>query len=835
MRSFDWPIGIMSHHSHPYALWFMSKLVNDFLSKKHCVDQLKSLFIKERIQLVNKELYEKEIFWFECNPADCEYYVKAHKKLSGRKVKNSANSIIAFLIGLTDSNPTDSIKKTKGSLPDVDFDTTARDKIKSFLVKKYGADRVCLIGTKGTLKLKSAIKAAFRAEYGDAEFSFVNDLTQKIASWERALMPEDPADAFSETELLEECCKLDPDIDQAFKKYPNIKSEVEKLIGQVVSSGVHAGGICISNDPIYEVCPVTWSEDHKMYVTQPEMAWVEYCGLIKYDFLGLKTLEQIRDCRRLIKKRHGISINKNQIDLHDKMVYQRFIPPYVQNEGVFQFKTDTARSILSKISERSSFSSPFDAAIVTAAGRPGPMKSGLVDLLLGVMNGESEPKYPVEEIKEILSETYGQLIYQEQIMLITQRLGKFDDAEAAKFIKAVSKKIPEEMKKFEDKFFSGVREQKINEANARKVWDIILKFGEYGFNKAHSVSYAVTGYICQWLKEYYPLEFISSVLSHCKDEEFKKYYPAWSHIIRPPSVSLSETSNYCISGNKIMMDICAIRNVGESVANFIVSNRPYRNSVEFFEKCSSGVNKRAMKNLIFAGALDEFAPGLVDKYDHRKMMFEEYVCITHGVPPLTEEDRESGIGIIEKRGRSNKALDKDMSLLNECKSKKRINLLLEELELMKISTMDYHSFLSPSFGMIEKKMGAKIKTFIELGDAPVGAEVVVIGSIKEVKLFKVAKKDSKIFGQDMAIISIDQRGIGLSITVFPSKLAMDKQNGNIIPQLKCPYPVIIKGKVGLYRGETTLEFSSISVPGMSDIKSHELSKSNVSSKSEDHL
>lgn len=803
--------------------------VKKFMEFKSYYTQMVSLLNKDRLAEFPVEDVDRELFLLECNPWEAMYYLDVKSKITA-PVENTPSSIIVYALGISDEKPKKKFPIKLGSLPDVDFDTSCRDKIKDYAIKEYGVENVCLIGTKGTMKVSSAIKAVMRQVYPEATFEEVNDITDGIQRWDKVItkqvMDEEGEDAvklLTQKDILDLILENDEKIKKFFDTYPKANEEINNMIGQCVSRGVHAAGICFSPDkPIYEVCPCEWSRDHGMYVTTPEMKAVETCGLIKYDYLGLKTLEAIRDTRRKLKKERGIDFDKNKIDLYDQKVWRNFCLPSMQLEGIFQFKTPTFKQVMVRIKKPENFNSPDSASVMVATVRPGPMGAKVHDMLIDVINGKLTVKHDLPQLEPILSESYGLLIYQEQIMGIMREIGKLDEGDIAKFIKAVSKKDPDIMASYREKYMKGVKAQKIDEVKASKVWENILKFGGYGFNKAHSMSYGLNAYITQYLNTHYREEFIACSIPYLKDEEFRRFYPAWQDIIRPPNVNISKAYENTNHKGKVYLAFNEIKHVA-AAGEEIQKNAPYKDVDDFVLRTitDSKLGFRPFKCVVLAGGVDAFRPENVDVMDFRKEAMAKYVAIKNGVEPVTEQERSEGITIATKKGKMTKTLQKSLDELAVIERMPKISMLLRQVNLLNTSSCDYHLYMLDKIPMIEGVMRAPVKRFKELHEVGNKQSVTVIGFISEQPLIRKQKKDGPNQGKDFMNITLEQSGETVNIVVLAPVLEKDRSSdtyrGGVLASAKYSYPLIIAGSLKKEDGQLTIFAERVSIPSLKDI------------------
>lgn len=457
------------------------------------MESIKKTFIKERLDRANPNLLKEELFYLECNPEISEYLLKL-KELVKEPVKNENNSTIYWLMGLTDEEPTAfGIKRTPTTLPDIDYDTNARNEVKEYLKNKYGEEHVTLLGTYQTLKTKGAIKDVLRQLRSDLNFEFVNTLTKKFDAIKRTDTEQirhtlessgkdySMLDGAWSSELAYFYAILEQDktVNQFFVENPEVKTAVVGLLGNAKATGIHAGGIVVTSADLLRSIPMTFSEDEGTFVTQPEMGYVESSGLIKFDFLGLSTLDDINLTFKLIRERHGKNITFKDIPLDDEKVLDEFAKG--NTTSIFQFNTNLSVSILNKLNKVNSIN---DLAIITSIARPGPLAMGMDQTFIKRANGEEAITHIHDFLAPILEDTYSIVVFQEQVMKIVQELGGLTGDESLSVLKGMGKKQLEKIMKYKEKFLANaVNVRGLKKEKADEIWSYLQAFAEYGFNK----------------------------------------------------------------------------------------------------------------------------------------------------------------------------------------------------------------------------------------------------------------------------------------------------------------------------------------------------------------
>ncbi len=509
-----------------------------------------------------------------------------------------------------------------GTLPDVDLDFSDQERVREYLIDLYGDDRVRPIGTYQTLGLKGAIKDAFRVLYKDLDFKYLNHLTNLL--WKNE---EDSELKYFRVQLKE---------NEAFR-FAMLKHEaaipiVKKLLGMNRQAGIHPCGLAITQDPLDDFLPVRNTDGKSVIEFSGDFC--EQSGVIKYDLLGLKTLKFFQTCFDLIKKRNPNTLIKTQEDipLHDDDTFMAF--QEASTDSVFQFGSYIAKTILKSLTEVTSLN---DISMVTAVGRPGPMKNFQHKIFIGRKNGDQEATAPHPSLNEILKDTYGIMIYQESVMQCSQIMGGFSLVEADDIRKAMGKKKPEILVPFKDRFikhceskYPDTKEKiKLQEGRiplSHHIWNLMETFSGYGFNKAHSMSYALIGYYCQYLKIHHHLEWICACLEHAGDiDHLKAYHSAFRNSIHLPDAGKSTNEFYIEyfddyqqdeNGDQvegmIHMPFNSVKGIGEAASKAVFDARPFKTFEQFYEKVDKRrANKTVVVSLIFAGAFDSL--GVSDK------------------------------------------------------------------------------------------------------------------------------------------------------------------------------------------------------------------------------
>ncbi|MFA6788259.1 MAG: DNA polymerase III subunit alpha [Arcobacteraceae bacterium] len=525
---------------------------------------------------------------------------------------SAAGSLVAFSLEITDIDPIPYgllferfLNPERVSMPDIDMDfcQSRRGEIIDYVVQQYGRANVAQIITFGKLLAKGVIRDVAR----------VLDMPYARADAMAKLIPDELGinlkDSYDKEPKIKELCESDP---QAARVWEFALA----LEGLNRNAGTHAAGVVISNEPLWKKTPLFKPSGLDTLATQYNGKYIEDVDLIKFDFLGLKTLTVIEQANQLIQKRHGKRIDFIRADVDDKGVYD--LIQTGNTIGLFQIESDGMQD-LNKRLKPSNFE---DIIAVLALYRPGPMESGMLDDFIDRKHGRAKIDYFYDEfeapLKPILEPTYGVIVYQEQVMQIVQTIGGFSLGGADLVRRAMGKKIKEEMDKLKDEFANGGVKKGYVRAHCEELFDLIVKFAGYGFNKSHSAAYALVTFYTSYLKKYYPSEFMAALLTLEKDNTDKvvKYVDEVKRLglnLFPPDINQSDLvfSAAQIEGKEVVMfGMGAIKGVGDVAINSILQARKegnFKDLSDFISRIDgSKVNKRVIEALAKSGAFDRF-------------------------------------------------------------------------------------------------------------------------------------------------------------------------------------------------------------------------------------
>ena len=519
---------------------------------------------------------------------------------------SAAGSIVAYLLGITDIDPIKYgllferfLNPDRISMPDIDIDFSddGRADVIQYVVEKYGRKKVSQIITFGFILAKMAIRDVGRV-MGMEIFE-----VDRIAK----LVPEKPG------MHIKKCLKDVPELkemyDNGTEQERKLLRLAEKIDGLCRQTGVHACGIVISRHDLEDIVPVYMDRKSNELVTQYEKNAIEDIGLLKMDFLGLKTLTIIKRAIENVKKSRGIEVNVDNLDLTDEKTFKLLQASLTL--GVFQLESAGMRNLISDL-QPSVFE---DIIALLAMYRPGPLGSGMVKDFVDRKHGRAELAYPHDDLEPVLRDTYGVFLYQEQCMQTANILANFTMAQADKLRKAMGKKIPEVMKQMGELFVKGAVERDIDQQQAQDIFDLMASFAEYGFNKSHSAAYALVTFRTAFLKAHYPVEFMASVLSSelnntDKIAEYVDECRTMGMTILPPDINISNDL-FTVEDGNIRYGLSALKGVGTGAVESIVNSRnaegPFKSLGDFTRRVDTRqVNSRVVDALIKAGAFDCF-------------------------------------------------------------------------------------------------------------------------------------------------------------------------------------------------------------------------------------
>ena len=529
---------------------------------------------------------------------------------------SAAGSAVAFCLGITDIDPLKYdllferfLNPDRISMPDIDidFDDEGRGKVLRWVTEKYGSERVAHIITYGTMATKSSIKDVAR----------VHKLPLSESNRLAKLVPDRLPNVKKIN--LKTAIEHVPELQEAANSHDLLVKDTLKyammLEGNVRNTGVHACGVIIGQSDISDVVPISTAEDketrEKMLVTQYEGSVIEETGLIKMDFLGLKTLSIIKDALTNIELNRGVKVNINTIDMNDEATYRLYCNG--QTTGTFQFESAGMQKYLKEL-QPSKFE---DLIAMNALYRPGPMD--YIPSFIARKQGKEEIKYDIPIMEKYLSETYGITVYQEQVMLLSRLLADFTRGQSDELRKAMGKKMIDKMNALKEKFLAGGKKNGYDEKTLNKIWADWEKFASYAFNKSHATCYSWVAYQTAWLKANYPSEYMAAVLSNNLNNiteitKFMDECKAMGMNVLCPDVNESFLKFSVNKAGDVRFGLAAIKSVGQGAVADIIEERskngPFVDIFDFVERVNlSSCNKKNIEALALSGAFDSL-PGI---------------------------------------------------------------------------------------------------------------------------------------------------------------------------------------------------------------------------------
>jgi len=557
---------------------------------------------RERLKMEIKIIQQMGFAAYFLIVADFINWAKQQKIPVGPGRGSGAGSLAAYCMQITDIDPIPYgliferfLNVERMSMPDfdVDFCKDRRDEVIDYVRKKYGEDEhVAQIVAYGSMKARAAIRDVGRA------LEIPLPKVDRIAK----LIPEELKIT------LEKAIKKEPRLRDAMKEddIHELLTIAQTLEGLSRHKSTHAAGVVMSPGPMVDYLPLCIGQN-KEVLTQYDMKYTEKTGLIKFDFLGLKTLTVIDRALKLVRQDIGTEIQLNTIPLDDLKTYDLLCK--ADSLGVFQLESDGMRDLLKKM-QPEQFT---DLIALVALYRPGPLESGMVDTFVETKHGRRLPEYPLPQLKDVLEETYGVIVYQEQVMKIANILAGYSLGDADILRRAMGKKIPAVMEQEREKFMAGALQNNIPEDKAKHIFDLMAKFAGYGFNKSHSAAYALIAYQTAYLKAHYLAQYMAALLTCDRDNTDKvvKYInecKTHNIAVLPPDINES-FQDFTVINDLIRFGLAAVKNVGSAALISIIEEREdngaYTSLSDFCGRIDpSRVNHKVIESLIKSGAFD---------------------------------------------------------------------------------------------------------------------------------------------------------------------------------------------------------------------------------------
>ena len=722
---------------------------------------------------------------------------------------SAAGSLVSYALGITALDPIKHgllferfLNPERISMPDIDldFDERRRSEMIGYATQKYGEDRVAQIITYGTIKSKQALKDSTRVL--GYPYAAGDKLTKALPP---SVMGKDISlagvfdksnERYGEAGEFRSLYELDPDSKR-------IVDTARGLEGLKRQWGVHAAGVILSKEPLLDVIPIHRREADGAIITQFDMGACESIGLLKMDFLGLRNLSVLDDCLLNIKANQGIDLDLSTLTLDDEKTYQ--LLGRGETLGVFQLDGGPMRALLRQMNP-DSFE---DISAVIALYRPGPMGVNAHNDYADRKNKRQEviPIHPelVDALSEILGDTYGLIVYQEQVMAIAQKVAGFSLGRADLLRKAMGKKNKEILDKEYVNFEKGMTDNGFSKSAIDKLWETLIPFSDYAFNRAHSAGYGMVSYWTAYLKANYPTEYMAALLTSVRDDKDKSalYLNECRRMgikVLPPDVNESQ-SDYTPLGNDIRFGLTAIRNVGENVVASIVAKRAtagrYESFGDFLSKVDANVcNKKTIESLIKGGAFDSL--------NHpRKGLTLIYL---EAIDSVMEAKRAESIGQFDLFGSGMSGSTSDSSMITNVEIEipnqewEKALLLSYEREMLGLYVSDH-----PLLGVEHLLRSSTDMPISQVNDESVGHEqIVTIGGL----ITQIQRKVSRR-GDSWAIVTVEDLEGAVDVMFFANSYTQHSMN------LMEDRIVIIRGRVDKREEQVKMMALDLSMPDIS--------------------
>ncbi len=702
---------------------------------------------------------------------DFIHYAKQRGIPVGPGRGSAAGSLVSYLIGITDLDPLKYgllferfLNPERSGMPDIDIDFCfeRRPEVIEYVTNKYGKDNVAQIITFGTMQARAAIRDVGRVmsvPYADVD---------KLAK----MIPSEPGIT------IDHALQIEPQLKKAVQEDQTAAEVLETaqvLEGLNRHASIHAAGVVIGDRPLTEYVPLFKTADGQV-TTGFSMNGIAKIGLLKMDFLGLRTLTVIDKAVKLVQERHNIDLDISRIPLNDKKTFR--LLGDANSFGIFQLESAGMRELLKKIRPNQ-----FEDLIsILALYRPGPMGSGMLDDFIKRKRGEIQVKYPHRKLESILKETFGIIIFQEQVMQMASILAGFSMTQADHLRRAMSKKIPEVMEEIRRSFVEGCQKtSSIKEGEGNKLFDLIDYFSGYGFNRSHSAAYALISYQTAYLKANYPVEFMCALLTCEKDNtdkivEYVKESEQMGITVLPPDVNESVTEFNVVDDHTIRFGLLGVKNVGQTAIESIVEKRNadglYQSLYDMCERVDLRlVNRKVIESLIKSGSCDCF------KVLRSQLMAVVEQALDTGAK--AQKDKASGQFSFFSMDNDAAGFKNGKETLPDIREWPQNEILAYEKEVLGFYISGHP--LAHYHAEIREFADFTTKT---LRQATEGQEVKIIGIINSIKYTTTRKTNER-----MAIIKFEDMEGGIEIVVFPSTYQ------SVAPTLVEGQVVVIVGRV----------------------------------------
>src|SRR6266851_2291815 len=688
---------------------------------------------------------------------------------------SAAGSLVSYALQITDVDPLQYdllferfLNPERVSMPDIDIDfcMRRRGELIEYVTQKYGRENVAQIITFGTMAAKAAVKDVGRAM--DIPYGEVDRLAKLIPT----TLGIELKDALEEAPQLKSAINSD-------ERLKDLMAVALRLEGLSRHASTHAAGVVISPRPLTDIVPL-YKSNRDEITTQYDMKGLEHIGLLKMDFLGLTTLTVLDDAVRMVDQNRGVHVDLGTLPLDDELTYKLFASG--ETTAIFQFESHGMRDILRRYQP----TRLEDLTALNALYRPGPIQGGMIDDFINRKHGKKRVTYDLPELKEILEETYGVMLYQEQVMQIANRLAGFSLGDADILRRAMGKKNREEMAAQREKFLAGCATRKVPAKKAEKIFDLMAEFAGYGFNKSHSCAYALLAYQTAYLKTHYPVEFMAALLTSetGNTEKVVKYINearGMGITVLPPDANSSDL-DFTPVGEAIRFGLRAIKNVGENTVKGILDARAelgrFTSIYQFCDHIDSRLlNKRVLESLIKSGAMDSLGT-------RRSQMF---AVIDRSMEKAQRRQREKTSGQHGLFGGSSAAPEPAEEPLPDLEEWSEHETLAAEF-----ATVGFYISGHPLSKYVSKlsELGAIDLAAVE--GRRNGEEITVAGIVVAMRSMRSRK------GERWGILTLqDMTGV-LEVLAFPESFA------RLEAVFKSNAPLVLKGRVNIEEAGTRL-------------------------------
>jgi len=678
---------------------------------------------------------------------DFIHYAKTQEIPVGPGRGSAAGSLVSYLLGITDLDPLKYgllferfLNPERLGLPDIDIDFCyeRRHEVIDYVTKKYGQENVAQIITFGTMQARAVTRDVGRVmglSYADVD---------RIAK----MIPPDPS------LTLKDALENEAELKILYKNDPQITKLIDTALvleGLNRHASIHAAGVVIADKPLDNYMPLFKTSDEQI-TTGYSMSILEKIGLLKVDFLGLRTLTVIDQTLKLVKETRGLDINMKDLPLDDPKTYKLLAAALTI--GVFQVESTGMRDLLKKL-QPSRFE---DIIALLALYRPGPIGSGMLDDFMQRKHGRVPIRYDHKKLEAVLKETYGIMVYQEQIMQIASTIAGFSLSQADLLRRAMSKKIPEVMEKERNNFVSGCVKGEVSNSVANKIFDLIEYFSGYGFNKSHSTAYALISYRTAFLKANFPVEFMTALLTSERDNTDKivEYVNEANRMgikVLPPDINESDVLFKAVDKNTIRFGLLAIKNVGSGAAESLVEARKNGRFSSLEDLCKRVdlrlANRKVLESLIKCGAVDSFNMT-------RAQMFAALDIVMEGASRQQKEKIKGQISFFD-HAFSQSGFKNTQDNLPQVKEWPEPQLLAFEKEMLGFYISGHP--LARYAKQLERFSSSQIGRLTEHNDQ---SEVKIVGFIAKIKQTTTRAKQEK-----MAILKLEDLEGVVEALVFP--------------------------------------------------------------------